>query len=55
MSRRQNRFLRRKAKRDKQREKYLKKYDDFEQVAALDSLYKAAEESAKGVRWKQSV
>lgn len=55
MSRRQNRLLRRKAKRDKQREKYLKKYDDFEQVAALDSLYKAAEESAKGVRWKQSV
>lgn len=55
MSRRQNRRLRRIAKREERREDFLKRYDNFENVAGLDSLYKAAEESAKGVRWKQSV
>ena len=55
MSRRQNRRLRRIAERKERRENFLKKYDNFENIAGLDSLYKAAEESAKGVKWKQSV
>ena len=53
MSRRQNRYLRRKAKREKQKERF--KNITFENVAGLDSLYKAAYDSAKGVKWKASV
>lgn len=55
MSRRQNRYLRRKAKRQAKRDEALKQYDNFEIVAVIDSLYKAANEAAKGVSWKQSV
>lgn len=55
MSRRQNRYIRRKQKRQQKRDEALKEYDNFNKVAGLDSLYIAANESAKGVRWKQSV
>lgn len=55
MSRRQNRYLRRKAKRQAKRYEALKQYDNFEIVAGIDSLYKAASEAARGVSWKQSV
>lgn len=55
MSRRQNRYLRRQEKRRIKRDQNLKKYDDFEMVASIDSLYKAAHESANGVKWKHSV
>ena len=53
MGRRQNRYLRRKEQREKKKEKI--KNINFEDVAGLDSLYKAAYASAKGVRWKASV
>jgi retron-type reverse transcriptase len=53
MSRRQKRYLRRKEKREKAKEKF--KNIDFENVASLESLYKASYSSAKGVKWKASV
>lgn len=55
MSRRENRYKRRKEKREKRRLEALKDFLDFESVASFASLYKAAEESAKGVKWKASV
>ena len=53
MGRRQDRYLRRKEKREKQKEKF--KDIDFEDVAGLDALFDAAYKSAKGVKWKASV
>ena len=52
--RRERRYLRRKAARDAKRRKKLSKYDDFDRVASLDSLNKAADEAQKGVAWKAS-
>lgn len=53
MGRRQNRYLRRKAEREKKKEKF--KDINFENVASLESLYNASYNSSKGVRWKASV
>ena len=53
MGRRQDRYLRRKAEREKKKEKF--KDINFEKVAGLDALFDAAYQSAKGVKWKASV
>lgn len=53
MSRRTKRYERRQIKRQKQKEKY-KTFDNFNNVCSLESLYKAANKSSKGVRWKAS-
>lgn len=55
MSRRKNRYERRKAKRNSIRIENISKYDDFNNVASCESLYNAANEAAKGVFWKESV
>lgn len=39
----------------KKRQETIGKYDDFERVASLNSLYEAAREASKGVDWKASV
>lgn len=54
MSRRKNRYERRMQKREVKKE-HLKKYDDFEKVVSLKSLYEAAKKAASGVSWKASV
>lgn len=53
--RRERRYLRRKAARDAKRREKLSKYDNYNRVASLDALNKAADEAQKGVRWKASV
>lgn len=53
--RREQRYQRRKAARLKKRQETIGKYDDFERVASLNSLYEAAREASKGVDWKASV
>lgn len=53
--RREQRYQRRKAARLKKRQEIIGKYDDFERVASLNSLYEAAREASKGVDWKASV
>lgn len=55
MGRRQRRYERRKANRLEKREVKLEQYQSFENVASIKSLYTAAWQSAKGVRWKESV
>lgn len=47
--RREQRYQRRKAARLKKRQETIGKYDDFERVASLNSLYEAAREASKGV------
>lgn len=53
--RKERRYQRRKAAREAKRREKIGKYDDFERVASLNSLYEAANEAAKGVTWKASV
>lgn len=53
--RREQRYQRRKAARLKKRQETIGKYDNFERVASLNSLYEAAREASKGVDWKASV
>lgn len=55
MGRRQNRYLRRKEQREKRRLQALKNNLTFDNVNNYKSLYKAANKSAKGVKWKASV
>jgi len=55
MSRRKNRYERRKSKRKSKRIENLAQYDNFEKVISCESLYDAAIEAAKGVSWKESV
>lgn len=55
MGRRQNRYIRRNQKREEKRKQNLKDFLKFENVISFKSLYKAANDSAKGVRWKESV
>ena len=52
--RREARYKRRKEKRAKKKRECLKE-NTYENVISIDSLYKAAYEAAKGVRWKASV
>lgn len=54
MSRRKRRYENRQKARANKKER-LKKYDDFENVASLKSLYYAAKKAATGVSWKASV
>ena len=49
------RRLRRENERRAKRDLKHQRYDDFEKVISLDSLYKAADEAQKGVKWKASV
>lgn len=53
--RREQRYQRRKAARLEKKRAAIGRYDDFERVASLDSLYEAAKEASKGVDWKASV
>lgn len=53
--RKERRYQRRKAARDAKRKAKIGQYDDFEQVASLNSLYAAAKEASQGVEWKASV
>lgn len=54
MSRRKGRYARRQKARADKKEK-LKKFDDFENVAGLKSLYYSAKRACLGVSWKASV
>jgi hypothetical protein len=53
--RRQGRYERRKAGRDRRREEKLSPYDDFNLLLDPDNLWKAFQQSRKGVAWKESV
>lgn len=53
--RREQRYQRRKAARAAKRAAKIGKYDDFERVASLNSLYEAAKEASQGIKWKASV
>lgn len=55
MTRRSKRFERRFAKRQEKQNKFLKQYDNFENVCNRSSLYKAADHSKVNVLWKASV
>lgn len=55
MSRRKSRYERRKQKRDKKRNELKSKYDNFENICSLKSLYKSAQRASRGVFWKASV
>ena len=46
---------RREAEREAKKQKALAPYDNYENVISLQSLFKAAKESKKGVAWKASV
>jgi len=54
MTRRKNRYERRKQKREAKKQ-HLKQYDDFNNIISLKSMYKAAKKAACGVSWKASV
>lgn len=53
--RRKRRYERRKAKRNRKRMEAVGKYDSFYNAISLDSLYKAAITTKRGVGWKASV
>lgn len=55
MSRRGNRRKRRDEKRELKRKETLNRYDQFENMASLNSLYLSAKKASKGVSWKASV
>lgn len=55
MSRRKKRYENRKKTRQEKMNAFLKKYDNFENIASYPALYKAALEASKGVKWKASV
>jgi hypothetical protein len=54
MSRRKDRYERRKLSRLKRKER-LRQYDDWENVISFKSLFYSALKASKGVRWKASV
>jgi hypothetical protein len=53
--RREARYQRRKAQRDKTKEARIGVYDDFSRVTDADNLYSAFKSSKKGVSWKESI
>lgn len=55
MTRRKKRLERRQAKREKRRKENLAENQNFKNVISVESLYKAAWQAAKGVKWKLSV
>ena len=55
MGRRQKRYERRQKERAEKRKIKLVPYSNFENVISYSSLYKAAWEASKGVKWKASV
>ncbi len=55
MSRRNNRRLRRQQKREEKRKKFIEEFDNFDNVASLNSLYTSAKKASNGVSWKASV
>lgn len=55
MTRRQGRYERRQAQRKLKREKALQNVGNIDNVISYSSLYTAALQSAKGVKWKASV
>lgn len=55
MTRRQGRYERRQKERKLKREKALQNYGNIDNVINYAALYKAALQSAKGVKWKASV
>lgn len=55
MGRRTNRYLRRQEKRKKKKQELINNKYNYETAIQYSSLYKSANLSAKGVRWKASV
>lgn len=53
--RREARYQRRKATRERKRQERLGKYDDFDRLSSVSALIKAHFDSRKGVLWKASV
>lgn len=53
--RKEARYQRRKASRQKRREERLKEYDDFDRVKDANNLITAFKKSKSGVDWKASV
>jgi hypothetical protein len=49
------RYQRRIAERESKRQKKLSQHDNFERVIDVDNLYRAFQESKRGVSWKESV
>ena len=55
MTRRENRFLKRKVKREQRRRNFTKQYDDFSVLCNRQNLYDAADLAKKHVMWKGTV
>jgi hypothetical protein len=55
MERKEGRHRRRKARRDRKKQDYLSRFDDFSRVADPNNLYEAFKKSKRGVSWKESV
>lgn len=55
MSRRKRRFENRQIKRNKNKEKRLERYNDYNDIISYQSLYDAAQKASNGVKWKESV
>lgn len=55
VSRREGRYIRRKAKRAEHKDDVTQAFNDFWKVCSMESLYKAARKSGNGVRFKGSV
>ena len=53
--RRENRYKRRKAKREEKKKQLNLQYGDFDKIVSFESLVKAYYECKKGVSWKSSV
>ncbi len=55
MTRRNKRFIRRKARRDEKRRMFLKRYDRYDLIIDRNNLFKAADLAKRNVMWKASV
>jgi hypothetical protein len=55
IERREARYRRRKAGRDRKKKQRLSQYDDFSLVADIDNLHESFRKSMRGVTWKESV
>lgn len=52
--RKEQRYLRRKAKRESKKTEYISKYNDISLVYEVNNLYKASIAIQRGIRWKRS-
>jgi len=53
--RREGRYRRRKAQRDRKKQIFLSQYDDFSRITDPNNLYMSFKKSRRGVSWKESI